>query len=123
MSGFALVVEDSTDLRDLFRRLLEEAGFEVVTTYSVATALQALEDKVPDVITLDLNLPGGSGREVLQVVRATPRLAQTRVIIVTAYPDEADDLYDEADLVLAKPVGYKQLQDLVLRLAGWKRTG
>lgn len=116
----ALVVEDAGDLREFFAQVLKDAGFQVTKTHSVDTAREALEQQVPDVVILDLNLPGGSGRDILKTIREDPRLTATKVVITTAYPDDAVDLHEKADLVLVKPVGYRQLQDLVARLTGWK---
>ncbi|HET7087374.1 MAG TPA: response regulator, partial [Anaerolineae bacterium] len=68
-------------------------------------------------VVLDLKLlPHVSGTDVLLRIRADPRLAETRVIVVTGHPDLADAVRDRADLVLLKPVDVNQLSDFVLRL-------
>jgi hypothetical protein len=54
------------------------------------------------------------GEGVLHQLRADVRLAETCVIVATAYPDLAEKLEEEADLVLIKPVGYGQLRDLAI---------
>lgn len=114
----ALVVEDESNIRGLFTIMLEEVGFRVATVYSVSTAFESLKEQVPDIVILDLMLPGvGSGSDILTEIRSDPRLAKTKVAVVTAYPEKAADLHSKADLVLIKPVGYKQLQELILRLA------
>lgn len=114
----ALVVEDEKDVRTLFTMILEDAGFLTIAANSVDSALQVLKNRVPDVVTLDLGLPGGSGRDVLEAIRSDPRLSRTRVVVVTALAERTDDLRDQADLVLMKPIGFTQLRELVLRLAG-----
>jgi len=113
-----LVVEDESDLRGLFTLILEEAGFKTTAVYSVSTALKVLEEQVPDIVTLDMKLPGGNGREVLRKIREDPRMIDTRVVVVTAFADEDEELHSKADLVLMKPVGVKQLRDLIGRLTG-----
>jgi len=112
----AMVVEDETDLRNFFCLILQEAGFRTVPARSAKTALKLLNEHVPDLITLDLRLPDGSGQEILQAVRNTPVLANTKVAVMTAFPDDLDDLEEKADLVLVKPIGFAQLRDLALRL-------
>ena len=65
---------------------------------------------------LDLNLPCIPGEEILRRMRSDARLAQTRFIIVTAYPEIDEDLWGAADVVLVKPVTFGQLRDLAARL-------
>jgi hypothetical protein len=63
-----------------------------------------------------LELPRVPGMEILRRIRADARLAGTKVIIATAYPDLAAGLEEKADLVLFKPVSFIQLRDLATRL-------
>ncbi len=91
----ALVVEDSTQQR---RRLVEIvakalSGFEVSEAQDVSTAIESARRLRPDVVTLDLGLPDGSGLEVLRAIRKEG--APTRVIVVTG---ESDDRYRRASL-------------------------
>jgi CheY-like chemotaxis protein len=67
-------------------------------------------------VVLDLHLPGVSGRKLLDVIRADGRLTKTRVILATADYRTAEELRDSADLVLLKPISFKQLRDLSARL-------
>ena len=79
-------------------------------------AVARLAVTTPDLVVLDLHLPGIAGTDILRRIRADARLAETRVIIVTGDPLEAEGVRDQADLVLIKPVGFDQLRGLATRL-------
>jgi CheY-like chemotaxis protein len=113
----ALVVEDSEDVAFLFADAVREAGYSTEIVRNGELALARLEEITPHLVILDLYLPVVPGTEVLEYIRATPRLAATQVIVATADSRLADTLHDVADLVLVKPIGYNQLRDLAERLA------
>jgi CheY-like chemotaxis protein len=112
----ALVIEDHRDIAALFRMVLEEVGFRTEVIRSGDEAVTRLGEIVPDVVTLDLQLPRVSGEQILHQIRADARLAKTRVVVITAYGDMAKTLQGEADLVLVKPVNLNLLRRLVARL-------
>jgi DNA-binding response OmpR family regulator len=112
----ALIVEDDRDEANLFAKALETAGFETEVARAGDTALARLAVLVPDVVVLDLGLPQVLGTDVLRQIRSNPRLAKTRVIVVTGDPPRAESLRGEADLVLLKPIGFNQLCGLAERL-------
>jgi two-component system phosphate regulon response regulator PhoB len=112
----ALIVEDHKDIADIFAEALKEAEFEIEIIRAGDTALTRLAETTPDIVVLDLDLPRVSGSEILRHIRADERLAKTRVIIATAFPDLAVGLEEKADLVLIKPVSFSQLRDLATRL-------
>jgi DNA-binding response OmpR family regulator len=112
----ALVIEDSNVEAAIYDRALQAAGFETEVISSGDDALARLAIVVPDVVVLDLNLPGVDGADILRHIRADARLAETRVIVATAEPQAARTLREEADLVLIKPVNFAQLRDLSARL-------
>lgn len=112
----ALIIEDDPDLSFLFSTALESAGFETEVINAGDVAMTRLSSVVPDVVTLDLNLPGVSGEHILRYIRSDMRMADTRVIVTSAYSRLSDTLCAEADLVLTKPVNIRQLRDLAMRL-------
>jgi DNA-binding response OmpR family regulator len=114
--ALALVIEDHEDISALFRMVLEEAGFQTQVIQSGDEAVVRLADVVPDVVILDLHLPGVQGDAILHQIRADARMAGTRVVVITAYSALARTLQDEADLVLIKPVSLNLLRRLVGRL-------
>jgi len=114
--AIALVIEDHRDISSLFRTVLEEAGFQTEIIQTGDEAIARLAEAVPDVVILDLHLPGVQGDEILHRIRADARMAETRVIVITAYAVLARTLQDEADVVLIKPVSLNLLRRLVARL-------
>jgi CheY-like chemotaxis protein len=112
----ALVIEDHKDISALFCLVLEEAGFQTEVIGSGSEAITRLADVVPDVVILDLHLPGVQGDEILHHIRSDERMTETQVVVITAYTALARTLQDEADLVLIKPVSLNLLRRLVGRL-------
>ncbi len=112
----ALIVEDDFDLSIIFEEALKAAKFKTKVARAGEVALEQLRDITPDIVVLDLHLPGVSGKDILKHIRADTRLAQVRVIITTADPRLAESLEDQADLILIKPVNFSQLRDMALRL-------
>ncbi len=84
-----LIIEDEPELVRVLRSYLEQAGFSVLTAYRGDTGLSTWENKHPDLVILDLNLPGMDG---LDVARAIRRKAQTPIIMLTARVEETDQL-------------------------------
>lgn len=112
----ALIIEDDKDLIDIFAAALREAGYETESVEDGREAVERLQAIVPSVVVLDLNLPHVSGEDILRQIRSDGRLTQTRIIVVTANPFWASSLRSNVDLILDKPVSYRQLRDLSARL-------
>jgi CheY-like chemotaxis protein len=110
-----LIVEDDPAQNQIFSITLKK-DFEVETYTDGAKAAARLKEAVPALLVLDLHLPGVPGSDLLSQVRADERMAETHVILTTADEQQADFLYDQADMVLLKPVSPGQLKDLALRL-------
>lgn len=83
------------------------AGYEVVEARSGYEALQRLETRVPDLVVLDLGLPGIDGKSVLRELATQSATRAVPVLIVTGTPHDAEDLH--VACVLTKPVSAKQL--------------
>lgn len=112
----ALIVEDERDIAALFRHVLDIAGYRTEIVMNGSEALARLAATRPDILLLDLNLPGVSGNKILEQMRADPRLMTVPVVVVTGHSEMADNLPFEPDLVLLKPVNLDQLSNLVQRL-------
>ena len=98
-----LIIEDEPELVKVLRSYLEQAGFSVLTAQRGDTGLSLWEQKKPDLVLLDLNLPGMDG---LDVARAIRRTSSTPVIMLTARVEEADQLVGlelGADDYITKP--------------------
>lgn len=111
---FALIVEDDQHLSQIFSKTLE-IDFETEIAGDGSTALMRLAQIRPNIVVLDLNLPGLKGAEVLADIRANPALSSTAVILCTADARQADTLQDQADIVMLKPVSPLQLREIARR--------
>ena len=104
-----LVVDDEPAIVRLVRDYLEHAGYEVLTAADGTTALATIRRRHPDLIVLDLGLPGTDG---LDVTRAVRRDSTTPIVMLTARDDELDKLLGlelGADDYLTKPFSPREL--------------
>jgi CheY-like chemotaxis protein len=83
-----LIVEDHPTMREAMRLVLEGEGFVIDEASDGETALSMIRSDPPDLVFLDLNIPGSSGADVLTVLKSDPATAHVRVIIVTATGEE-----------------------------------
>ncbi len=114
-----LVVEDRDYLRQVVVALLEEAGYAATGVATAPAALAGLPAWAPDVIVLDMGLPGMSGSEFLARLRAMPGWSRTPVLIVSGYADDTPPSPDRPSLaVLPKPFDPPALLDAVARMVG-----
>lgn len=97
-----LVVDDDADLRGLFRTTLTLAGFDVYEAADGLEALRRLDTLLPDLIVLDLMMPGFSGIAVLQELAAQAHTRSIPIMVVTASAENLD--YLDVSCVLRKPV-------------------
>ncbi|MBX7234184.1 MAG: response regulator [Caldilineales bacterium] len=85
-----LVVDDDRQIARLVRSYLEQAGFSVLTAFDGEAALALLRSERPDLVVLDLMLPGRNGWEITRIVREDKHLAGTPIIMLTARVEAAD---------------------------------
>ncbi len=88
--GSILVVEDEDDIRELLRYNLAKEGYQVTGTASGEEALKSVKISFPDLILLDLMLPGIDGLEVCRVLKGEARSRHIPIIMLTAKGEEAD---------------------------------
>lgn len=107
-----MVVDDNGLFARIIQRMLENHGIEVTAVSSGLEALTAIERRRPDAVLLDVEMPGMSGFEVLERIKANPQLTKIPVLMLTGR-DEADDLISGyrsgADYYLTKPVSQREL--------------
>jgi len=84
-----LIVDDDTGLTQLLQLVFESRGFWVTTAYDGEQALKALQVELPEVIVLDLMMPGIGGLEVCRQIRQDPRTAHIPIIVLSAMPNES----------------------------------
>ena len=104
-----LVVDDEPKIRDLARRYLEADGFRVLEAADGEAALDILAENKPDVVVLDITLPGLNGLELLRCIRLTSGVP---IIMLTARDEEIDKvlaLTSGADDYVTKPFGGREL--------------
>lgn len=112
-SRIALIVEDNIELGTIYAAALESADFEIEHIIDGRKALERLEELVPALIILDMNLPHVSGHYIYKKVRSDERFLKTPVIIATANALIADALGGEiaaTDKLMIKPVSPSQLR-------------
>ena len=115
-----LVVDDEPDVLLLCRLNLEQQGFDVLEASSGRSALDLLQQGRPDVVVLDLMMPGMNGYEVLEAIRADERFRATPILVLTAKSLQADrdrTAAMGASAFLTKPFLPSELCDLVRSLA------
>ncbi len=109
MAQMILIVEDELDLVQVLRDYLEKAGFQVDAVSNGTAALSTIQHRSPDLILLDLNLPGMDG---LDVARELRRFSEVPVIMITARVDETDKLIGlelGADDYITKPFSPREV--------------
>lgn len=79
-----LIVEDDISLRDVYTARLQAEGFQISTASNGEEALAVAVKERPDLIILDIMMPRISGFDVLDIIRTTPEIAHTRVVMMTA---------------------------------------
>lgn len=90
MTQLILVAEDERNIVESLSFLMKRAGYEVQVAYDGRTALRLLEKIRPDLLLLDVMMPGCDGFEVVQAVKANPALASMRIVMLTAKGREVD---------------------------------
>ena len=118
-----LVVDDDQGTLRLFEYILSRQGYEVLTVANGIDGLRIVQQEAPDLVVLDVMLPGLDGFEVCHRLRSAPDTAQTPVIMVSAKGQESDrqtGLKVGADEYLVKPVDRAELLAAVERLLAGK---
>jgi DNA-binding response OmpR family regulator len=123
--GRVLVVDDTEVIRQLITMNLELEGFEVVTAFDGQDALDKVVEVAPDVVTLDVVMPRLDGVRTATALRADPRTAGLKILMVTAAAQEADLRRGAAvgvDAYLTKPFDPSELVATVRSLVEQARA-
>jgi two-component system, OmpR family, phosphate regulon response regulator PhoB len=118
-----LIVEDEADLQQVLAYNLRQAGHEVMTASSGEAALAIIRQRPPELVVLDLMLPGVTGIEVCRVIKSDPTTRQIAVLILTAKGAEIDRVVGfelGADDYVVKPFS---VRELALRIQAILRRG
>jgi CheY-like chemotaxis protein len=124
MSGTAhsiLLVDDYPDALDVWRLYLEMCGFEVATAADGLTAVRLATEKLPDIIILDLELPGISGVEAARRIRTAPATSGIPLIAATGHSHPVtlgEARHAGFDVIVTKPCDPDYLLGEIRRLLG-----
>ena len=116
MSHSVLVVDDEPNIVMSLEFLMEQAGFEVRVAADGEAALKAMEDKVPDLVLLDVMMPKRDGYDLCQMIRAKPEWKDVRIIMLTAKGREVErekGMALGADDYVTKPFSTRELVERV----------
>ena len=115
-TGSVLVIEDNDALNGLFRRMLQSAGFAVEGVTSIEKARLHLQDSVPQVIILDIDLEDGNGLEIVRTIEELKH-DDVKIVVVSGYAYSPESLaLERIDYQLMKPVSPRGLMALVQML-------
>jgi two-component system alkaline phosphatase synthesis response regulator PhoP len=112
MAATVLVVDDEKDLVELVKYHLEKEGLKCLEARDGETALQVAKERSPDLVVLDLMLPGLDGIEVCRKLRKDPKTSSMAIIMLTAKAEEVDRIVGlemGADDYMVKPFSPREL--------------
>src|SRR5438034_6642174 len=112
MASKVLIVEDEQGIVHLLRARLEPEGFQVIAAYDGEAGLRAVTEARPDLVILDLTLPGLDGFEICRRIRRQPETARLPILVLSGRTEEVDKvvmLELGADDYVTKPFNTKEL--------------
>ena len=116
-----LIADDDRVFNRLLREHLNRAGFETLAVYDATQTWTQIVATPPELLILDVKMPGGTGLEVLKKMKRLPRTAHIPVVVITAVDDPILlGMVRECgpDALLAKPLAMTLLDDQIARLLG-----
>jgi CheY-like chemotaxis protein len=122
-----LVVDDEEDVRTFLLALFADVGAQICEAADGDEALEVAREQHPDLITLDLSMPGTDGVETFRMLRNSAETADIPVCIVTGHPEFRQLIYDRPSRppegYMNKPVDPDELVRTVRRILGLRRRG
>lgn len=117
MKSKVLVVEDYEDTREFMKFLLQDYGFDVSEATNGFEAIEAVKRFVPDLILMDISMPGMDGLTAARKIREQIGSARPAIIAITAYGEAARRKALEAgcDASLSKPIDFEDLEPVLSR--------
>jgi len=115
----ALVVEDSATDMDRVTRALQQAGYTVTSVTSAEDAVPQIGQKKPDLIVLDVVLPGQSGFELCRQLKSDPGTSSIPIVMCSTKDTDADKMWGSmlgADAYIAKPLDPDELNRALVQL-------
>ena len=122
MSAKILIADDEIEILEIMAKKISERGYDVVTASDGEEAWQKIKSESPDIIVLDLNMPGRNGFEVLQELRENPPEEKWQPVIIVSARTELEDVKKglalEADHYLTKPCSVEYVLMAIKRMEG-----
>ncbi|MBI5359765.1 MAG: response regulator [Planctomycetes bacterium] len=124
MAKKIIVIEDNDNIRNIIQYILKQKGYEVDSAADGEDGLKKIQAKKPDIILLDVMLPGISGFDICTDLKEDPQYASIPVVLLTAIAKDSgksDEYWRQksgADAFLSKPFKAKDLVDKVVSLIG-----
>jgi CheY-like chemotaxis protein len=114
--AYALVVDDNRQMADALVQMLTVLGLQAKAAYGSGPGMVVLGVETPDIVFLDINMPGVTGHEVLMFLRREPRLLSTPVVIITS--DDQPETKEKAlklgaSKVLYKPAEFDAIEEVL----------
>ncbi|WP_235830098.1 response regulator transcription factor [Algihabitans albus] len=125
MAQSVLLVEDEDSIATALEFLMQREGYLIRRVTTGPAALDAIAEEVPDLVLLDISLPGASGYEVCQKIRLDPALSSVKILMMTATGGaipRRKSLDMGADGFITKPFSVAALIDEVRRVTGDEET-
>ena len=119
MPRYALVVDDTRIAATTIAQALTLLGYQAEVAYSPRVAIESIRKRVPDVILLDINMPGIDGVEVCRYLRRDPRTETVPIVAMSSEVEEetVDQVYEAgANVFLAKPIDIDILERALNRI-------
>ena len=120
-----LVVEDYDDVRQMLKVLLESENFRVLEAATGTEALEIVKDQRPDVVLMDLALPGIDGFETIRRMRTIDGFQDTPVVVLSAYTEPSTyraALRAGSNYFMAKPIDFDELAALLKKISFDRNT-
>jgi DNA-binding response OmpR family regulator len=115
-----LIVEDHPSMRYAMRIALEEGGFQIDEAPDGDAAISLLQQDPPDLVILDLSIPGSPGPKLIRTIRSDPATSDVRLVVVSAWgePERAEVLELGVDDYVTKPFSPSVLIQTAERVLG-----
>lgn len=120
-----LVVDDIPDNYFLLQTVLEDEGYQVEVADNGHAALKRIEANPPDLVLLDVMMPGMNGFEVISRIRQNPALPFIPVVLITGYTESSSKgSYNkvDADCLIRKPIDFNELLNCIQKIFQEKKT-
>ena len=112
-----LVIDDNADAADTLVAILSLLGHDAIAAHNGADGLRAAERQHPDVVFLDIGMPGMNGFEVAVAMRQIAGLETVRIVALTAWRDEATRARAKSagfDMHLTKPTSIEVIEEIIV---------